>query len=391
MRRWVVAGLLAALLAACSSRDEAGPKVPASRAADLVALKAALASHPEPPDVAAAVDELRDRAAELSDDRWLVELMRLTAGRDRDGHTGVFPLAQPDLELWPLQLFAFDDGWRVVAALPPYEELVGGRVEAVGGLPVERAVEALADLVPRDNDQTVRARVPQLLVAPAVLRGSGLDEGIVIDGQLVLPRAVPAEEYARWSGAFYPLVVPRLPPVPETALAASRREDAVVLTYAQVVAASGDTTVRDLAAAVRASGVRRVVVDLRKNSGGENGSYPPLLQALQELPDGTVRLLTSRTTFSAATNFVAEVLATTDAVVVGEAMGGAPNMWGDAREHVLPGSGTVVHVATRLWELGGVDLRSSIPPDVEVPVTWADWSQRRDRALEQALVGEDGA
>lgn len=54
-------------------------------------------------------------------------------------------------------------------------------------------------------------------------------------------------------------------------------------------------------------------------------------------------------------------------------------MWGDAR------------AATRLWELGGQDLRSTVPVDVEVPVTWADWSAGRQRVLEQVLVGEGGA
>ena len=391
MRRWVVAALLAALLPACTPTGDDRPKVPAARAADLAALAEALAAHPDPPDISDDVEELRDRAAEVSDERWLVELMRLTAGRDRDGHTGVFPLAQPALELWPLQLYDFDDGWRVVAALPPYDEIVGGRVDAVGDVPVEQAAQALADLVPRDNDQTVRARVAQLLVAPAVLRGAGLRESITVDGTVVEPEPIPAPDLAEWSDAFYPLVVPRLPPVPDSALAVARQGDALVLTYAQVVAASGDTTLRDLAAAVSSGDVRRVVVDLRHNSGGENGSYPPLLAALQDLPAGTVRLLTSRTTFSAATNFVAEVLSSTDALLVGEPMGGAPNMWGDAREVVLPGTGVVVHVATRLWELGGVDLRSTVPVDVQVPVTWADWSAGRDPAHERALVGEGGA
>lgn len=387
-----MAGLLALLLVACSAEpqvDEVG--VPAGRSADLVALADALEGHPEPPEVDEELADLRKRAAHLTDDQWLVELMRLVAGRDRDGHTGVFPLAQPELELWPLQLFRFEEGWRVIAAQAPYEDLVGGAVEAAGGLPVDQAAELLAPLVPRDNEQTVRARLPQVLVTPAVLRGLGLGESLTVDGRDVSPEPIPVLSYAEWSSAFYPLVVPRLPPVPEPALQVARRGNTVVLTYAQITAASGDATVRDLAAALRQEGVDRVVVDLRHNSGGENGSYPPLLKALQDLPDGTVRLLTSRTTFSAATNFVAEVLATTDALVVGEAMGGAPNMWGDAREHLLPGSGTVVHVATRHWELGGVDRRSTIPPDVEVPVTWADWSAQRDRALEAALAGDGGA
>lgn len=232
MRRWLVAALLAVLLPACSVGEDEGPAVPAPRAADLAALTETLAAHPEPPAIGTEVAELRRRAGEIDDDRWLVELMRLTAGRDRDGHTGVFPLAQPGLELWPLQLYDFADGWRVVAALPPYDELVGGRVDAVGDVPVEQAVEALADLVPRDNDQTVRARVAQLLVAPAVLRGTGLRESITVDGTQVVPDAVPAAAFAEWSDAFYPLVVPRLPPVPDPALSVARRGDTVVLTYA---------------------------------------------------------------------------------------------------------------------------------------------------------------
>jgi hypothetical protein len=108
----------------------------------------------------------------------------------------------------------------------------------------------------------------------------------------------------------------------------------------------------------------RAVVDLRSNPGGENGSYPPLLAALQQVArerPGTLRLLVGRSTFSAATSFVMEVLATTDAVVVGEAMGGSPNLRGDADLHRLP-SGPRVHVATRWWEMGGRDDRVTLEP-----------------------------
>lgn len=95
------------------------------------------------------------------------------------------------------------------------------------------------------------------------------------------------------------------------------------------------------------------------------------LEALAAERPGRLRLLVNRCTFSAATNVVVQLLGSTDAVVVGEVMGGSPTMWGDAEPHTLP-SGTVVHVATRTWALGGPDAPAALDPDVPVPVRWAD-------------------
>lgn len=398
-----IAALALALLTACTGRPDspaAGalptpaptPSV-SSRAADLDALEAALRTHPDPPDVAAALARLRGTADDLTRTQWLAELMRVTATRDRDGHTGVFPLAQPGLPVWPLQLYRFADGWRVAAAQPPYADLVGGRVSHVGGLPVEQAVEAVTPLVPHDNAATVTARAPQYLVVPDVLDGLGLETTLTVEGRALSPEPITAEAYATWSGSFYPLVVPRLPPLPTDDLVLTTRGRVAVLGYHRVTAVSGGTSIRavadDITRLVSSGQVDRVVVDLRRNSGGENGSYPPLLAALRAVDaerPGAVRIVTGRTTFSAATNFAAELLSSTGTRSYGESMGGAPNMWGDAQPHTLPGTGVTVHVATRLWELGGEDLRASIPPDVPVPLTWADHAAGRDPALGAAAA-----
>jgi hypothetical protein len=400
--RTVATGVVAlALLLACEQDrpvgDGPGTVSPSptavARAADLDALEGALGTHPDPPDLDVELDRLRRRADALTPSQWLTELMRVTATRDRDGHTGVFPLAQPQLAVWPVQLYRFADGWRVAAAQAPYADLVGGRVSHVGGLPVEDAVRAVTPLVPHDNPATVVARAPQYLVVPDVLDGLGLAPSLTVDGRTLTPEPVPSEAYATWSGAFYPLVVPRLPPIPTDELVLSRRGRVAVFGYHGVTAASDSTSVDEIAAEITRlvdrREVDRVVVDLRWNSGGENGSYPPLLSALQAADakrPGTVRVVTGRTTFSAATNFVAELLASTTARSFGEAMGGAPNMWGDAQPHTLPGSQVTVHVATRLWELGGKDLRPTIPPDVPVPLTWADHAAGRDPVLEAAAT-----
>ena len=84
--------------------------------------------------------------------------------------------------------------------------------------------------------------------------------------------------------------------------------------------------------------VRRVVVDLRNNRGGDNQTYPPLIQALKRLghKHKTIVVLAGRATFSAAANFMGDLERATRYLLVGEDSGGAPNLYGDVEPLDLP-------------------------------------------------------
>jgi C-terminal processing protease CtpA/Prc len=76
---------------------------------------------------------------------------------------------------------------------------------------------------------------------------------------------------------------------------------------------------------VRNATVRRVVVDVRANGGGDNTSYNALLNVLaspQANRRGRLYLLVGRATFSAAGNFAADVDRYPKALLVGEPTGG---------------------------------------------------------------------
>ena len=47
----------------------------------------------------------------------------------------------------PLQLYLFPDGLYVVGAMAPHSSLIGSRVTAIGGNPVDEVVRAAAPLV----------------------------------------------------------------------------------------------------------------------------------------------------------------------------------------------------------------------------------------------------
>ena len=121
---------------------------------------------------------LEDRLGELDDDQFTVELMRLVASisreAGRDGHAVVMPVGR--WTILPLRLYAFDDGWFVTAAREPHEDLVGARVLTIGGVPIEQVAERIAPLVPRDNQQNLRTKLPGLLVRPALLHVLGIGE-----------------------------------------------------------------------------------------------------------------------------------------------------------------------------------------------------------------------
>lgn len=398
---------VALLLAGCGG----GPDAPAvsSRSAEDVR---ALAEHLESthPDLhhdlprarfAAARDALAERAPMLSRDGLLVELMRLAAlPGPRDGHTGIFPLDpghRRELNLYPLRLYHFPEGVFVVGTVGGSKELVGKRLVSVAGVPVEKALARVDPLVPADNEHSRRARAVQWLVTAEVLHGLGLtaDAGRVrfafADGTQADLTPVAAMRYAdAFPDLFHPMVPQGLPG------SGDRSEPLRVSTLAggRAVHVAYDVTLVDTTAAaaevrrlVRRPGVDRVVLDLRRNPGGDNGTYVPLLTELQELPDGVrLHVLISRATFSAASNLTSELERTAEPVFFGEPSGGAPNMWGDPTATSLPRSGWSAHAATTLWvKTTESDERTTLVPDVRVPYRAADFFAGRDPVLERAL------
>jgi C-terminal processing protease CtpA/Prc len=145
---------------------------------------------------------------------------------------------------------------------------------------------------------------------------------------------------------------------------------------------------RRLLRLARSPKVRRVVIDLRLNGGGNNTSYGSLLAALRSRTvnrPGKLRVLTSRITFSAAGNFAADIDRSTRARFFGEPTGGSPNNYGDAQDIQLPTLGVTVFLPTQWVEVAPGDMRLAVEPDVPVPLTASAYFAGRDPVLAAAL------
>jgi hypothetical protein len=418
----VFVALTASLISACTTEPPA-PTPPTAAVGDAAVeleslLEAIRTHHPDPwhgvdeETFTSELTELAQRAPSLDADARLVELMRLVAllGRaGREGHTGIIPWTTdtPGTHVYPIQLWQFPDGLYVVAAMAPHEGLVGARVTHLGGHPIADISAAVRPLVPHENDQSYLSFGPMFHLVPEVLHGLGLlPEAGAAEITAVAPSGagvsamlepIEAEQYRAWLSRSAIMPPPAGSPPPAYMLGAGEpltvlwlaESGTIYLRYREVRTPDSAAITR-VKSYLAAGGVNRVVVDLRWNPGGNNRTYPPLLSALLDPAvdrPGRLYVLTSRVTFSAATNFATELDQRSSAIFVGEPTGGSPNLYGDVTMHRMAWFGATVRIPTIYWEKSTPDdPRLAIEPDLVVPLTAADYFAGRDPVLAAVLA-----
>ena len=403
------------------SAAQARPSAPATVTDDVRELARSIEqTHPDPfrsvsrQRFTAEVSDLAQRAPTLTRNEVLVGMLRIIALLGpRNGHTGLFP---PDpshttpLHLYPLRLYRFSDG--VVVVDSQNRALGRSRVVAIGGVSIDRVFELVEPLVPRDNDSNLRGLSPMYALTAEVLDGLDIvdgDESAVFtlegsDGQRsdvsLTPMTGPryARAFADPMFGHYPSVLPAASrplylagaarPLWATTLAKGK---AVYVGFNSVRAPT-PAILRKIERLVGGAAVRRVIVDVRLNGGGDNTTYGPLLSIFRSPTvnrRGRLYLLTGRATFSAAGNFSAEIDRDTRAIIVGEPTGGGVETYADTFPVLLPTVGWYVHIAARYHERkrNRNDRRLAVEPDVRVDLTSAQYFAGRDPVLERALKG----
>jgi hypothetical protein len=385
------------------------PVAAASRtdaAADISNLVAELErQHPDPyhavsrEDFRRAANDLAGRSPTLRRDQVVVGVMRLMAMLgERDGHSGIHPLSPvpgQNLRVYPLRLHRFPDGLYVARALDA--SLIGARVTAIGGVPIGDVESRVRPLITRDNDWTVLDRLPFFVVVAEVL--AGLDITPVFSFELrdgsrrdVSFEPISVATHVRrfggwWEATTRPGSQPLYLRLRNRPYALSRidRGRALYVSYNVVTNPRGVPS--RLIQLARNRRVRRVIVDVRLNGGGDNTTYHGLIQALRHRRinrTGRLRVLIGRRTFSAAGNFAGDVDRQTRARFYGEPTGGAPSQWGDSAPIPLPSVGITAFTAV-LFHGSPDDKRLATYADVPVATTAADFFVGRDPVLAAAL------
>ncbi len=362
-------------------------------------------------DLREAVARLEARVPTATDDELMVGVLGIVAmvsANGCDAHTGAYIWGSGEypVDSLPVRLWWFDDGLYVIDALDPYRDLIGSRIESIGGHAAADVTAAIQPIIPRDNAATVRLLMPRFVVIPQVLRGLGLAGAGPISLATVGPAGrrqttdvvpIPMAAYNAWAGP-YGLHLPADPKVPYL----SRIDDllwwqavpddpSTLFVQYNRVESIPSTQLTAVSAALADPAVDRIVLDIRHNYGGEMPTLGPVLSLFQDWATahaGRLVLATGRNTFSAAGIFAARLVGGGNVVVAGEPMGGCPTTYADTSDLRLPYSRIVVAVSGRL-EIGVAtdDQRTTIEPDLPAPLTPEGWASGIDPVL-AALAAE---
>jgi hypothetical protein len=122
------------------------------------------------------------------------------------------------------------------------------------------------------------------------------------------------------------------------------QDKTVYFQYNQVTGKQGGESLEDFGLRLRdfltKNEVRNLIVDVRRNNGGSTFEDAEILRAISEFDankENKIFVFTGRSTFSAASNFIADLDRLTSAVFVGEPSSSTPLMiGGDEAILVLP-------------------------------------------------------
>lgn len=308
-----------------------------------------------------------------------------------DGHTSVaLPHGRPRL---PIEFYWFADGLRVVGVSATHRSLLGARLVAVNDVPAPAVAERLrAYIAPGETQSFYRAGVPDLVTNPDVLRAIGSSAGPLFaftfetaDGAQKRVEIAAATEVADrvTLGAGAPLWQRN-----ETQGFWSERlaDGSVYVNWRSYDGLAGHGAA--LLQSLDATHPRRLIIDLRDNSGGDYNAGRAFIEAIRSRPwlnrRGALYVMIGRKTFSAAMTNAVDFKHMTEAILVGEPAGAAPNNWQEARRFHLPNSGLRVGVSTRYYEF--LPGKSEVLPDHRVSPEPGDWGSPQDAGARLVLA-----
>ncbi len=359
-------------------------------------------------EFAKAVADLKANVPSLQDHEIIVGLQRLTAMAG-DGHTGIRPRRDGRYvaRRYPLDLYEYSDGLYVQAAAPELAETVGCKVIRIGNSSTQEAYDAIAQICSVDNPMGIKAWAPRYFVIPEVLHALGLIEDM--DNTTLTLEKLSGEQFTIdltpiSRGPLSETITARAEADAPAPLYLSHGDEMYWFEYLEdeklvyfqfnSVRNKADDPIwmfaKRLFEFIESNPVEYLVIDLRRNGGGNNFLNVPIVQGLIKSEkvnkNGHLFVIASRHTVSAAMNCAADIEYHTEAMFVGEPTGSSPNFIGETTMITLPWSGLQVSCSSLYWQRSvAMDYRTWIAPDLVAELSSEDYRTNRDPALEAIL------
>lgn len=394
--------------------------------------------HPDPftrigrREFARRLQLLEDALPALTEEQRAVRALQLFAAIG-EGHTFMDALNDPFKAWYPVRFYQFSDGVYIVSAHRSHAELAGAEVIEIGGRPAIEALDLARTLIGADNDMGALENV-FAASNQGLMRGLGLagadnrlrlrirrpgrrPENVdlaALPGNATMEWRNRSEvfgvgfgDYADWISAYRGLGADAFrTPDPARPLHLQYRrhfiavplpaQNAYYIQVNYVLDAPSETLPAFFHRAleeVDRRRPRRLIVDLRYNSGGDGSKIPAIIHEFirrgDDPPWRELYVLTGRKTFSAAVNLTEAFREHVPASFVGEPAGAGFRHAGNAEQMVFAGAGLQLTFSTA-WH-GPAQANEDIYTPVDVPAQFsgADYVAGQDPAVDAILSGAE--
>lgn len=367
----------------------------------------------------ASVEELNDQIPKLQQHEIVAGLARIVS-QFGYGHTRLGVERSPvKFHQIPVHFYQFQDGIYLQGVHQDYADILGAKVVAVEGKPVDEVVEAIREVVPVENEQFLKAYglrylgIPEVLHAQKVsaqlketvlltleINGKTFEKSIKGLNGLRIPTRYG---FVRQSGTWLSIRKQAEPPHylrnldKRYAFEYLPREKAVYVRQSQVLDDPQEPIpdfyqrVFDF---VEKNDVEKFILDVRLNGGGNNYKNKPVVTGIVRSTKinqvGKLFVITGRRTFSACQNLVNELDNYTNAIFVGEPTAENINFYGDTREVVLPNSKIPAFLSFAWWQdKPQWENGPWLAPQIAVDLSIEEFQNNQDPALETILQFAD--
>lgn len=354
-----------------------------------------------------ALDQIAHRTPEKSLFDISVELQQVVAGMG-DAYTSInYHFNVEGNTILPLDLYWFEDGLYVLKCNAEYRDILGKRLIAINGYPLEQIIDSLSTLLVKENAYLLKSQFPRMVTWTPLLDHFGFSdrkdfeltyeedqdtlEKITVqlfekDGEVVdiQPEKLPLgweDKKSYFRDNYFP--EEKIYYIQYNKCWSREAEEEYGSGASALFMPSFKEFEKKVFQTIKKEEIDKLVFDMRFNGGGNSSQGTKFIRKLSKNRfngNGDIYVIVGRQTFSSAIINTVDFINNTDAIIIGEGTGGRPNHYGEVKRFVLPESKLVVNYSTRYFTLTEEDL-PFIAPDIEAPMFFWQFMKGTDPAM----------
>lgn len=330
------------------------------------------------------IAEIEKKSSSLTKESFEIELFKIIKAIG-DEHTFIVPDYQTS---FPITFDIFEEGIFVTKTDSAHSNLLYQQLNGIGSKATKNILEDFKTIINTENQSYFEVNFLNLIRNPRVLMGLNLATSeanglFQLGGEKHNILAIQKRDYS-------PLISPDYLRYKKKDKYWYELIDNGNILYFNYQSCSEqknkpfETFNEELFSSIEKNKPRKIIIDLRNNSGGNSGIFRPFLEKLKKSglnTKGSLYVLIGKNTFSSALMNAVDLKRNFNSILIGESTSGNVNHYGEVRGFDLPNSKIEVGYSTKYWEVWK-GHKGPLVPDVGVKYSIANVKQNVDEAVE---------